>query len=60
MPLLDVSCWLAQFSMISVTLRGLHRGFEVRVAQVSIMVAIQLLVYDFVKQLCGIPPTGLH
>ena len=38
---------------------GLYRGTKARLLQMSIIVVIQFLVYDFIKQLCGIPPTGL-
>lgn len=39
---------------------GLFRGTGARILHISVMVVIQLLAYDFVKQLCGIPATGLH
>jgi hypothetical protein len=38
---------------------GLFRGTKARIIQMSIIVVIQFLVYDFIKQLCGIAPTGL-
>eukprot|EP01038_Epipyxis_sp_PR26KG_P008067 gene8067-10930_t len=38
---------------------GLFSGLKARLLQMSLIVVIQLLVYDFVKQLVGIPVTGL-
>lgn len=39
-------------------LRGFFVGFETRVLHVGIIVTLQLLIYDFVKRLCGIAATG--
>lgn len=39
---------------------GLFVGTQARLLHVSFFVTVQLLVYDMVKQLCGIPPTGSH
>jgi len=41
-------------------LKGLFVGMQARLLHVSFFVSVQLLVYDYVKQLCGIPATGLH
>jgi hypothetical protein len=41
-------------------LNGLFVGTKARLLHVSFFVSVQLLVYDFVKQLCGIPVTGIH
>jgi len=35
-------------------------GTKARLLHVGVIVVIQLLTYDYVKQLCGIPVTGLH
>ena len=39
--------------------KGLFVGLQARLLHVSFFVSVQLLVYDYVKQLCGIPPTGM-
>ena len=39
---------------------GLFTGTKARLVHVVVMVVIQLLVYDYVKQLCGIPITTTH
>jgi solute carrier family 25 phosphate transporter 3 len=39
---------------------GMFRGIQARLVHVASIVVIQLLVYDYVKQLCGIPATGFH
>lgn len=44
----------------SVGMKGLFAGTKARLYHVSFFVTVQLLVYDFVKQLCGIPVTGVH
>lgn len=41
-------------------LAGLFTGTKARLLHVSVIVVVQLLVYDYIKQLCGIPPTGSH
>lgn len=38
--------------------RGLFVGFKTRLLHVGIIVTLQLLVYDYVKRLCGIAATG--
>lgn len=40
--------------------RGLFAGTQARLYHVTFFVVIQLLVYDVVKSLCGIPVTGMH
>lgn len=37
---------------------GLFRGTQARIAQMLVIVVTQLLVYDAIKALCGIPVTG--
>ena len=39
--------------------KGLFVGLQARLLHVAFFVTVQLLVYDYVKQLCGIPPTGM-
>ena len=39
--------------------KGLFVGLQARLLHVSFFVTVQLLVYDYVKALCGIPPTGM-
>ena len=39
--------------------KGLFVGIQARMLHVAFFVSVQLLVYDYVKQLCGIPPTGM-
>lgn len=39
-------------------LRGFFVGFKTRLLHVGMIVTIQLLVYDYVKRLCGIAATG--
>jgi hypothetical protein len=39
--------------------KGLFVGLQARLLHVSFFVSVQLLVYDYVKQLCGIPSTGM-
>lgn len=39
-------------------LRGLFVGMKSRFLHVGIIVTVQLLIYDFVKRLCGIAATG--
>ena len=41
-------------------LSGLFKGTVARLYHVSVIVVAQLLVYDFVKELSGIPVTGSH
>jgi hypothetical protein len=41
-------------------LKGLFKGTKARLFHMITIVVSQLLVYDFVKQLCGIPVTGSH
>jgi len=38
--------------------RGLFIGIKTRLLHVGIIVTLQLLIYDFVKRLCGIAATG--
>lgn len=38
---------------------GFYVGAKTRLLHVGIIVTLQLLVYDYVKRLCGIPATGL-
>ena len=38
---------------------GFFVGMRARFLHVGIIVTMQLLIYDFVKRLCGIPATGL-
>ncbi len=40
--------------------RGLYKGAKTRLLHVTVIVVVQLLVYDFIKTLCGIPVTGSH
>ena len=40
--------------------RGLFKGTKARLLHVSFYVVVQFLVYDFVKQLVGLPVTGVH
>lgn len=39
--------------------RGFFVGFKTRLLHVGIIVTLQLLIYDYVKRLCGIAATGL-
>jgi solute carrier family 25 (mitochondrial phosphate transporter), member 3 len=39
-------------------LRGLYSGTKARLLHVAIIVVVQLLVYDYIKQLCGLPISG--
>lgn len=39
---------------------GFFVGTKTRLLHVGIIVTIQLLIYDYVKRLCGIPATGLE
>ena len=39
---------------------GLFKGLQARLIHVIFIVVIQLLIYDSVKQLVGIPVTGFH
>lgn len=39
--------------------RGLYKGTKARLIQVTLIVVVQFLVYDYIKMLCGIPVTGL-
>ncbi|EKU20742.1 mitochondrial phosphate carrier protein [Nannochloropsis gaditana CCMP526] len=41
-------------------LRGLYKGTRARLLHVGMIVTIQLVIYDFVKQLVGLPATGAH
>lgn len=41
-------------------IKGLFKGTKARLLHVSVIVVTQLLVYDFIKQLCGVPLTGTH
>jgi solute carrier family 25 phosphate transporter 3 len=38
--------------------RGFFVGFKTRLLHVGIIVTLQLLIYDYVKRLCGIAATG--
>jgi solute carrier family 25 phosphate transporter 3 len=40
--------------------RGLFKGTKARLLHMITIVVTQLLVYDFIKQLCGIAATGAH
>ena len=40
--------------------RGLFKGTKARLLHVSFYVVVQFLVYDFVKQIVGLPVTGVH
>lgn len=40
-------------------LKGLFVGMKTRLLHVGIIVTVQLLIYDYVKRLCGIAATGL-
>ena len=40
--------------------RGFFIGFKTRILHVGVTVTIQLMVYDFVKRLCGIGATGTY
>jgi solute carrier family 25 phosphate transporter 3 len=40
--------------------RGLYAGTQARLLHVTIIVVTQLVVYDSIKQLVGIPATGSH
>ena len=35
--------------------KGLFIGTKARLLQVGVIVVVQLVLYDFIKQLCGIP-----
>jgi solute carrier family 25 phosphate transporter 3 len=39
-------------------IKGLFVGFKTRLLHVGIIVTVQLLIYDYVKRLCGIAATG--
>lgn len=39
---------------------GLFKGMTARLFHVSFIIVVQLLLYDVIKQLCGIPVTGMH
>mmetsp|Transcript_23846 Transcript_23846/g.52134 ORF Transcript_23846/g.52134 Transcript_23846/m.52134 type:complete len:183 (+) Transcript_23846:215-763(+) len=39
-------------------LRGLFRGTGARLVQMTLVVVLQLLIYDSVRQLCGLSPLG--
>ena len=39
---------------------GLFKGTKARLVHVTVIVVTQLLVYDFIKSLCGLPATGQH
>lgn len=41
-------------------IKGLFAGIQARMIHVSIILVIQLLAYDFIKELVGLPPTGYH
>lgn len=38
---------------------GLFRGTKARLLHVGVIVVVQLLVYDFVKECVGLPVTGM-
>jgi solute carrier family 25 phosphate transporter 3 len=40
-------------------IKGFFVGIKTRLLHVGIIVTLQLLIYDFVKRLCGIAATGL-
>lgn len=39
--------------------RGFFVGMKTRLLHVGLIVTLQLLLYDIIKRLCGIPATGL-
>ncbi|KAM3572443.1 hypothetical protein VYU27_005570 [Nannochloropsis oceanica] len=41
-------------------IKGLFKGTRARLLHVGMIVTIQLVIYDFVKQLVGLPATGAH
>lgn len=41
-------------------IRGLFCGTKARLLHVGTIVTIQLVIYDLVKQACGLPATGAH
>jgi solute carrier family 25 (mitochondrial phosphate transporter), member 3 len=43
----------------SLGFRGLYVGTAARLLHISIIVVVQLLVYDYIKELCGLPITGM-
>jgi len=47
-------------SITELGVAGLFTGTKARLIHVTVMVVIQLFVYDFVKTLFGIPTTGYH
>lgn len=40
--------------------RGLYKGTKARMVHLVLIVVVQSLAYDYIKQLCGIPVTGFH
>ena len=40
--------------------KGFFVGFKTRLLHVGIIVTLQLLIYDYVKRLCGIAATGSY
>eukprot|EP01039_Chlorochromonas_danica_P003727 gene3727-4076_t len=40
--------------------KGLFQGLQARLVHVASIVVVQLVVYDYIKQLCGVPATGFH
>mmetsp|Transcript_12382 Transcript_12382/g.17015 ORF Transcript_12382/g.17015 Transcript_12382/m.17015 type:complete len:515 (+) Transcript_12382:48-1592(+) len=57
----DLKLWEVLQSIVDKDgLAGLFVGMQARLLHVSFFVSVQLVVYDYVKQLCGIPATGLH
>lgn len=47
-------------TIIELGVIGLFKGLQARLIHVIFIVVIQLLIYDSVKQLVGIPVTGFH
>lgn len=47
-------------SITELGVAGLFTGTKARLVHVTVMVVIQLFVYDYVKTLFGIPVTGYH
>jgi predicted transcriptional regulator YheO len=42
-------------SIMELGLTGLFTGTKARLLHVGVIVVVQLVVYDYIKQLCGIP-----
>ena len=55
----DSVALLGQLSQ-EIGLKGMFKGIQARMIHVSTILVVQLLAYDFIKELCGLPPTGYH